>query len=226
MRNLTRFIPGEEIDAVAQWNFAAVDTDSLRLAAQARAEQDAAAQERDAARDEVVRQRAYAEGFAQGQASTLVRAEKQVQDYIGKQGRDAARRFGQLFESAREQLEQSQQVMTQGVLELACELARQVLRHELSVNPNALQPVVREGLNLLVDDSKSAVLRLNPIDLDVLQETLDHEFPNLGLTWTPDSSVQQGGCLITSAGAVVDASLPTRWRRAVAKLGLEVQWDD
>ena len=36
--------------------------------------------------------------------------------------------------------------MAQGMLELACELARQVLRHELSVNPNALQPVIREAL--------------------------------------------------------------------------------
>jgi flagellar assembly protein FliH len=35
--------------------------------------------------------------------------------------------------------------MAQGVLELACELARQVLRHELSVNPNVVQPVIREA---------------------------------------------------------------------------------
>ena len=36
MRNLSRFIPGEEIDAVSQWNFSAVDTDALLLAAKAR----------------------------------------------------------------------------------------------------------------------------------------------------------------------------------------------
>jgi flagellar assembly protein FliH len=48
----------------------------------------------------------------------------------------------------------------------------------------------------------------------------------LELTLTPDSTIEQGGCLITSGGAVIDASLETRWRRAIGKLGLEVQWDD
>lgn len=230
MRNLSRFIPGEEIDAVSQWNFSAVDSESLRLAAQARADQQAAdralALARDERRDEEVRQLAYADGFAQGRASVLLQAEKQVQDYKEQQGEQAATRMGQLLESARAQLAQSQQVMALGVLELACELARQVLRHELSVNPNALQPVVREGLGLLTDDCKAAVLRLNPVDLDVLQETMDTEFANLALTWIPDATIEQGGCVISAAAAVVDGGLPTRWRRAVATLGLEVQWDD
>ena len=230
MRNLSRFIPGEEIDAVSQWNFSAVDTESIQLAAQLLADQQLAdrelAQARDERRDEEVRQLAYAEGFAQGKASVLLQAEKQVQDYKQEQGTQSARQFGEMLDSAREQLAQSQEVIAQGVLELACELARQVLRHELSVNPNVLQPVVREGLGMLTDDNKAAVLRLNPIDLDVLQETMDMEFTNLALTWIPDASIEQGGCVISAGAAVIDGALPTRWRRAIAKLGLEVLWDD
>ena len=230
MRNLSRFIPGEEIDVVSQWNFSAVDTDALQLAAREMAEQQASeralALARDERRDEEVRQLAYAEGFAQGKASVLLQAEKQVQDYKQEQGTQSARQFGELLDSAREQLAQSQEVIAQGVLELACELARQVLRHELSVNPNVLQPVVREGLGMLTDDNKAAVLRLNPIDLDVLQETMDMEFTNLALTWIPDASIEQGGCVISAGAAVIDGALPTRWRRAIAKLGLEVLWDD
>ena len=230
MRNLSRFIPGEEIDVVSQWNFSAVDTDALQLAAREMAEQQASeralALARDERRDEEVRQLAYAEGFAQGKASVLLQAEKQVQDYKQEQGTQSAKQFGELLDSAREQLAQSQEVIAQGVLELACALARQVLRHELSVNPNVLQPVVREGLGMLTDDNKAAVLRLNPIDLDVLQETMDMEFTNLALTWIPDASIEQGGCVISAGAAVIDGALPTRWRRAIAKLGLEVLWDD
>ncbi len=226
MRTLSRFIPGEEIDAVSQWNFSAVDSASLQLAAQALAKQEAADRARDDARDEQVRQQAYADGFAQGRASALLQAEKQVQDYKALQGHQAALQFGRLLESAQTQLAQSQAVMAQGVLELACEMARQVLRHELSVNPNALQPVVREGLGMLTDDCKAAVLRLNPIDLDVLRETIAAEFTNLALTWIPDASIVQGGCVISAGAAVVDGSVATRWRRTVAKLGLEVGWDD
>ncbi len=134
--------------------------------------------------------------------------------------------LAQLLQSAREQLAQSQQVMARGVLELACEVARQVLRHELSVNPNVVLPVVREGLNLLGDDSKGAVVRLNPLDLDVLEDTLQTEFSGLSLTLTPDSSIEPGGCRISNAGAVIDGDLHTRWRRAIAKLGLELDWDE
>lgn len=230
MRHLARFIPGEEIDAVARWDFGDVDADLLRLEADARArvqaESEARQAQRDAERDQAVRQQAFAEGFAQGQATATLRAQQQHRDYVENQGREAARRFGQLLVSAREQLGQSEQVMAQGVLELSCALARQVLRHELTVNPNAVQPVLREGLQMLADDSKAALVRLHPLDLDILQDVVQSEFAALQLTLVPDATIAQGGCRITSAGAVIDASLETRWRRAIGKLGLEVPWDD
>ncbi len=37
MRNYARFIPGEEISAVEQWNFSAIDTAAQVLAAQVKA---------------------------------------------------------------------------------------------------------------------------------------------------------------------------------------------
>ena len=226
MRNQSRFIPGEEIDAVSQWNFAAVDTTSLQLAAQSQGHQQA----QDQAREEALRQQAhaqgFAEGFAQGQARATLEAGHKIDDYARNQGLATANRFTQLLAGAQEQLAQSQQVMAQGVLELACELARQVLRHELSVNPNVLQPVIREALGLLAADSKSAVVRLNPLDAEVLQEALQTEFSALDLTLIADAAVQPGGCLVTSAGTVVDGSLGTRWRRAVVSLGLSVAWED
>lgn len=226
MRNLTRFIPGEDIRAVTHWDFGDVDADLLKLAELDRVRQSDVAH----AREEVVREQGraagYAEGFAQGQATAVLQGEQQLQAYIDGQGRDAAAHFANLLVAAQEQLAESQQVMARGVLELACEVARQILRHELSVNPNVVLPVVREGLQLLGDDSKSAVVRLNPLDMDVLQDTLQTEFASLSLTLTPDSSIAPGGCRISSAGAVVDGDLHLRWRRAVAKLGLELDWDD
>ena len=226
MRNLTRFIPGEDIRRVAQWDFGDVDADLLKLAEDERARQ----AELDHARDGALRQKGhadgYAEGFAQGQAKAILQGERQMQAYIDGRGQASATQFAQLLQSAQEQLAQSQQVMARGVLELACELARQVLRHELSVNPNVVLPVVREGLQLLADDSKSAVVRLNPLDLDVLEDTLQVEFSSLSLTLTPDSSIAPGGCRISSAGSVIEGDLHTRWRRAIAKLGLELDWDE
>lgn len=228
MRNYTRFIPGEEVGAVEQWSFGAVDTASLVLAAQSKAQEELSEQvKNDAleASNEAIRQAGYAEGFAQGHAQATLEAQRQIADFIANQGREAAQNFAQIFASAQAQLADAEQDIARGVLELACELARQVLRHELSVNPNALQPVIREALGLLTAENKSAVVRLSPLDLDVLKDVVQAEFSGLSLTLLADATVTRGGCLIESAGTVVDATLEKRWMRALASLGLTSSWE-
>lgn len=222
MRNSTRFIPGEEIGAVAQWDFAAVDTASILLAAQAQAREAAA----ERGRDDAVRQEGYAQGFAQAQAQAALETQQRIAEFTRSQGEEAAHRLAALFASTSLQLQQSEQAIAQGVLELACEVARQVLRQELSVNPNVLLPVVREALSLLLTDSKSAVVRMNPLDLEVLEEPLRAEFSSLSLTLLADARVDRGGCLVESAGTVVDATVEKRWLRAAATLGLSVPWQE
>jgi len=220
-RNQNRFIPGEELGTVAGWEFGAVDQASVRFAAKVRAQELAEEQAREA----LARQAGYAEGFTQGHAQGALEGQQHPDEYIATQAREAAREVGQLFEAANAGIAESQQVMAKGVLELACELARQVLRHELSNNPNALQPVIREALSVLSTDSKAALVRLHPLDLDVLEDVLHQEFSNLSLTLLADSSVTRGGCLVEAAGTVVDGTMEKRWSRAVAKLGLESSWE-
>lgn len=222
MRNYNRFIPGEEIGAVEQWRFGAVDTAAILLAAQVKAREEAA----DQHKNDSVRQEGYAEGFAQGHAQATVEAQRQITDYIANQGQEAARHFAQLLASAQSQLADAEQVMARGVLELACELARQVLRHELSVNPNALQPVIREALAMLLAETKSAVIRLNPLDIEVLEDVIRAEFSSMSLTLIADTTLTRGGCLIESAGTVLDGTLEKRWARVIANLGLNTPWED
>ena len=220
-RNQSRIIPGEQLSAVAGWEFGAVDQASVRFAAKVKARELAEEQ----SRENEAHQRGFSDGYAQGHAQATLEGQRLIAEYIETQGQDAARQFGQLFESTNEQIAQSQQVMAKGVLELACELARQVLRHELSVNPNALQPVIREALSVLAIDSKAAFVRLNPVDLDVLQDVVKQEFSGLALSLLSDASVTRGGCLVESSGTVVDGTIEKRWGRAVAKLGLESAWE-
>ena len=222
MRNYTRFIPGEEIGTVEHWNFGAVDTAALKLAAQVKAVEKAT----DQVKDDELKQAGYAEGFIQGHAQATLESQRQISEFIANQGQEAAQHFGQIFVAVQSQLADAEQVMARGVLELACELARQVLRHELSVNPNALQSVIREALGLLVAENKSALVRLNPLDLEVLEEVLRTEFSTLSLTLLADTAVTRGGCLIESAGTVVDGTLEKRWMRAIANLGLNSPWEN
>lgn len=225
-----RFIPGEEVGTVTEWDFGAVDQASVRFAAKLKAQTLLEEQ----AKEENFRKagftdgysQGYTEGYTQGHAQATLEGQRQITEYIATQGQETARTFGQLFEMASAQLAESEQVLAKGVLELACEVARQVLRHEMSTNPNALQPVVREALSVLAIDSKAALVRLNPLDMEVLAEVLRQEFSNLSLTLLPDSSITRGGCLVESAGTVVDGTVEKRWKRAVASLGLESAWED
>ena len=221
MRTQSRFIASDDINAVVGWDFGPVDQASVRFAAKVKAQEDA----EDRVHDEQVRQTGFADGYAQGHAQATLEGQRQISEFIETQGQDAAQRYLQLFESANTQLGEAQQVMAQGVLELACALARQVLRHELSSNPNALQPVIREALSVLATDCKAALVRLHPLDLDVLEDVLRQEFSRLSLTLLADSNVSRGGCLVEAAGTVVDGTIEKRWSRAVAKLGLESSWE-
>ena len=220
-RNQNRFVSGEDIGTVTDWNFAAVDQTSIRFAAKLRAQELA----EEAAKTNVAKQVGFSEGYAQGHAQATLEGERKIQEFIATQGQVAAKRFGELISSAQLQIAESEQTMAKGVLELACELARQVLRHELSSNPNALQPVIREALGMLAVDSKAALIRLHPTDLDILAEVLRQEFSYLSLTLVADTNITRGGCIVESAGAVVDATLQRRWSRVVASLGLESSWE-
>jgi flagellar assembly protein FliH len=221
----SRFIPGEEVATVTEWDFGAVDHAAIRFAAKLKAQAEA----EDTAKEDSARQAGYTEGyaagFAQGHAKATLEGQRLIKEYADTQGKESAATFASLFDNVTEQLAQAEQVMAHGVLELACELARQVLRHELSTNPNALQPVVREALGMLAVDSKAAVVRLNPLDMEVLAEVLRQEFSNLALTLLPDATLARGGCLVESAGTVVDATVEKRWLRAVSSVGLGAPWE-
>lgn len=219
------FIPADKLEGARQWDFGAVDQAALRFAAKLKAQADAEERSRNEQERQAGYSEGYAQGYAQGHAAATLEGQRQINDYIANEGQQAARNFLQMFQQAQSQLADAEQTIAQGALELACELARQVLRHELATNPNALLPVVREAVGMLAADSKAAVVRLNPVDVEVFADVLKAEFPGLALTLVSDSTVARGGCLVESAGTVVDGTVERRWTKAVASLGLDTQWE-
>lgn len=225
MRNYTRFIPGEEIDAVQEWQFGAIDTAAQLLQAQAKARADALSEEQLQTKQQESYQDGYTAGLAQGRQQAQAEVQQQMADFLANQAQEAAQKFAQLFASAQAELSQAQQVMAQGVLQLSCDLARQVLRQELSVNPNVMVPVIHEALDLLGAEHRSAVVRVHPQDLEVLEPLAATEFASMAITLRADPALLPGGCVVESAGMVVDASLQKRWQRVVATLGLDNLWE-
>jgi flagellar assembly protein FliH len=219
MRNYTRFIPGNEIDAVASWKFGDVDPATVMQ------QEQEAAQVSDE-QEQILRQQGYAEGFVQGRAQAMLEAQRQINEFIATQGQEAARQLAALVDSARTQLDAAEQLAAQGVLELSCELARQVLRQEIASNPNVLLPVIREALAALFADSKATRVSLHPLDLDMVQDVLRTDFAHLALTLHADATLARGGCRIASDHTVIDGRIEKRWSRAIAQLGLHLPWQE
>jgi len=220
-RTSSSYIASEEVGAVVEWNFNAVDQSSLRFAEKIRIQ----AEEEERIRHEAVRQAGFAEGYAQGHARATLEGDQRIAEYAQTQGKAASDTFFRLFETAQAQFAEAEQSIAQGVLELACELARQVLRHEIATNPVVMQPVVREALGLLATDGRASVVRLNPADVEIFSDVLQKHFSHLGLTLLADAAVSRGGCLVEHAGTVVDGTVERRWQRAVAGLGLQTNWE-
>lgn len=225
-RAYSSFIPAEKVEEAQTWDFGAVDKASLRFAAKLKAQAESEERTRNEAERQEGYNQGYSEGYAQGHAAATLEGQRQINDYIANEGQQAATQFLQMFQSAQGQLATMEQGIAQGALELACEIARQVLRQELATNPNALLPVVREAVGMLAADSKAAVVRLNPLDVEVFGDVLKAEFPSLALTLVPDGSVTRSGCLVEAAGTVIDGTLERRWHKAVASLGLESRWEE
>ena len=235
----SRFIPKEELGVVTRWNFGAVDAlDSLLLVPanqsteqgseeeiSARAAEAAAQQAQQAQEQEQATEDAYARGLAQGKEQTTVEWQRRMDEYVAGQGKEAAQRLAAAVQALEGSLGDMQQHMAQDVLQLACDIARQVVRQELRANTAALQPVIAEALGMLVADGRPATVRLHPSDLELAGTALREEFANPPLQWLADADVPPGGCRVEAAGTVIDGSLQKRWQRAIAPLGLASAWE-
>jgi len=251
----TRFIPSEAIYAVTHWQFAAIDTvcdlpanlpqpvaevekveaveviatesaiatltESEYLAQLESARQTAEAQGHARGLAEGLEQ-----GFQQGQTEANQEWQQRMDDYVQGEGRVIAQRLGALAQTLERSLSELQQTAAKQVLQLACDIARQVVRQEIHNKPHAVLPVVREALDMLATEHQPATVFLNPQDWAVLETALRSECGAMCIQWQPDANIATGDCRIECAAAVMDGSIERRWQRAIAALGLTSVWRD
>lgn len=222
---LARFIPREEIDGFSAWQFGSVDGgDDLPRSPSDEAEGEP--QEAfDEERVEAIRQQARAEGFSQGHDAGARETREAMEAAIRRTAEETGIRMAQLLHGMREQLQRSEEMISRQLLELACDLARQVVRQELRSPTAHLAPVVSEAVSQLVDDGLPATVRLHPDDLAQLRDGMASVLGAHPVELVEDASLTPGGCLVESPSTTVDASIEKRWARAIGNLGLDVAWN-
>lgn len=220
----SRFIPREEIAAVAAWSFSAMDVGHA-TPPPAPAETDPTPAADLEQLLQAAREQAYAEGFQQGHDAGSQDTRDALEATVRRSAEETAVRMGQLLHSMGDQLIASEQRIARQILELSCDLARQVVRQELKVNTRHLRAVIGEALEQMVEDGLPATVRMHPQDLALMKgaliETLGESAPEL----VADADISPGGCLVQSPSSVVDATIEKRWARAIGNLGLSLEWN-
>jgi flagellar assembly protein FliH len=126
------------------------------------------------------------------------------------------------FFSALENLDQN---IAEQTLDLALEVAAQVLRGALNTHRELLIPVVREALLALPVHHGNIALHANPDDIASLREGLGEILTQGGMHLVTDSTISPGGCLIKAGQSEIDATLETRWKRVLEAIGVDPeQW--
>lgn len=130
---------------------------------------------------------------------------------------DEAQAIHALVHNLDEALNQFENTIAEDILKLSLEIARQVIRDSIKLQPELILTVIREALEQFPQNN--AVIRLNPQDITLVRQHIQENLDQFGHRLVHDESIQRGGCIIESQGGQIDAQVATRWRRAVEHLG-------
>lgn len=157
-------------------------------------------------------------GFEAGQAQGYAEALRSAQ-----QARAAdLQRVEGLLAQMRARFDELSTQAADALLDLALDIAAQVLRSEIHARRDVVLPVVREALALVGDAVTNPTIHVAPIDFELVRESLQADGRFHGCRFLADPAIAPGGCRIESPQGTIDATLATRWQRVVQTLGCSV----
>ena len=168
----------------------------------------------------------YDDGLRAGIAQGREQAGREMAERERERLAEIAQRADALLGSLTAQLAMLQQGFADEVVGLAVAIARSAVGSALSLRPDRVIPLVNEALEALADERGRPVVRLHPDDAALLGEALGPLLAARGAQLVPDETVAAGGCIVETGRASVDATLATRWQRAVAAIGRDDAWVD
>lgn len=133
-------------------------------------------------------------------------------------------RLRQLAESLDGALDTLDFRLADEVLNLALDVARQVIAGELAARPERILDVVRQALQQMAETTREARLLMNPEDARLVRPILNEQLDKSRLRIVEDARIVRGGCLIESPQGDHDATLQTRWRQVISVLGSNRNW--
>ena len=162
------------------------------------------------------------DGFERGREQARLEAQAEQRAAIEA----LARRGDALLEAMTAQFAALQQTVAEDLTGLAVEIARSAFGAALRLRGDAVAPVVAEAMAAIVDEHARPRVHLHPEDHALLGDTLAPMLAARGAQLVADAGVLRGGCRVETPRASVDATVQTRWQRAVAAIGRDDEWVD
>ena len=182
------------------------------VANQSRSQHDTSAQNVLAQELALARENAKTEGYQQG----LAEGQAEAKRILAEQGQQLQLAMAALREPKQwidTELERELFLMT-------LSLARQLLRHELSVRPELIENLVHQAIEALPVNSGDLSIYLNPADVEVLRNLAAERGEAIDSSWQllEDPTVSRGGCRISNDCSRIDEELETRLQRITAEM--------
>lgn len=152
------------------------------------------------------------EGFHSGQLKGQQKAQQEAEQELAKKLAQLEQLMQQLFEPIAAQ----DQAIEKALLTLLVDLAKEVIRRELTLDSSQITLMVREALKLLPVGSDQVRIHINPQDfaqIKALRERHEEHWRIL-----EDEQLLPGGCRIETEFSRLDASIETRLTQAIEQL--------
>jgi flagellar assembly protein FliH len=154
-----------------------------------------------------IEKQAYERGFIEGEKAGKEVGEKTLDALL----RQYAKRLEELNDLRKDIFATSERE----VLRLALEIARKVIRREVSVDEELILTLVKVALSRLAEQTVMTV-RVNPKDYQSIQRHQAAYSPtkglNEGVKLIEDPSISRGGCLIETESGIIDGRIDEQLR--------------
>ena len=213
----TRFIPREELGEVESWRpgpFGAGASAAEATAAAQRAAEPSVAEWQ--ARAHAARQAGYQDGYRDGLAA--------LENFKQQFAAQATAQVGALLEAFDRQLTSMDGQLADTLARTALQLAREVVRTELTVRPALVARVASDALSAVMLSARHITVFAHPHDLPLIAQGAEEALTARGARLVADTGVERGGVRIESDVGRVDAGIARRWQQAAAALADGEPW--
>lgn len=169
-----------------------------------------------------LREAARQEGYQEGQERGYTDGLEAGRTAAATEAREQAAGLAQAMTNFDKALADVEQHVADEILALALEVARQITRQVIAVQPQIILGVIHTALADL--PFQHALIYLHPEDAALVRALAGDQLTHAGHRLHEDPQLARGDVIIETGHTQLDARLATRWQRTAMALNQDIPW--